>query len=251
MSVRAPVVLLHPFPLDARFWEPVAAALARDRPVITADFPGLGSAPPDDPPSVARFADAVAARIAEETPEGRAVVCGLSLGGYAALALAARRPGAVAALVLADTRAEPDTAEAAIARLEAARAIRAGGLPAFLDDFVPRLVPPDDAASRAAARALADDQRPEGVAGALEALAGRPDRRPDLAAMAVPALVVVGSEDGITPPVLSEGLAAGLPDAELVVMEGAGHLTALERPAEFTAIVRDFLARRVDAARTG
>ena len=117
---------------------------------------------------------------------------------------------------------------------------------AFLDDFVPRLVAPGDDAARDAARAIADRQDPEAVARALEALAGRADRRGDLAGISAPALVVVGSEDALTPPPFAETLAQGLPDAELVVIPGAGHLTALERPGEFAAAVGAFL-RAFDA----
>jgi pimeloyl-ACP methyl ester carboxylesterase len=241
-----PIVLLHPFPLDARFWEPVAAELGAERTVIAPDFPGLGQGPLEEAPSVDGFAAAVADSIAAEAPAGRAVVCGLSLGGYAALALAARHPERVTALILADTRAEPDTPEAREGRHAAARSVREHGPRAFLDDFVPRLVAPGDAVHLATARAIADSQEPEGIARTLEALAGREDRRPDLAAMDVPALVIVGSEDVLTPVSFSDVLVAGLPDAELVVIPGAGHLTALEAPAAFTAAVGGFLARRVD-----
>ena len=125
--------------------------------------------------------------------------------------------------------------------------MRAGGTGAFLDDFMPRLVAPGDDAARDAARAIADRQDPEAVARALEALAGRADRRGDLAGISAPALVIVGSEDALTPPPFAETLAAGLADAELVVIPGAGHLTALERPAEFAAAVRAFLSRRLEA----
>jgi pimeloyl-ACP methyl ester carboxylesterase len=238
-------VLLHPFPLDSRFWGPVRPALAAARPVLCPDFPGIGDATADGPPTVDGFADALAGRIAREVPGGRAAVGGLSLGGYAALALVARHPERVAALVLADTRAEPDTPEAAAGRHRAAAAVRAGDAAAFLDDFVPRLVAPGDEAARAAARAIADAQDPGGVAGALEALAERADRRPDLAGIAVPTLVVVGSEDALTPPDRSEALVAAIPDAELLVIPGAGHLSALERPEAFAAAVNGFLERRL------
>ena len=245
MPQPAPLVLLHPFPLDARFWAPLIPMLPASRAVVTPDFPGLGRAEPVAGASVDGFADAVAGRIAAEAPDGRAVVCGLSLGGYVALSLVARHPGRVAALILADSRAEPDTPEAAAGRHESAAQVRAGRLSAFLDDFTVRLVAPGDAVSLAAARAIADTQTPEGVAGALEALAGRADRRPDLAAVTAPTLVIVGAEDVLTPPDRAQALVAGIAGSELVVLPGAGHLTAMERPQAFAGAVIDFLARRL------
>ena len=153
----------------------------------------------------------------------------------------------MAALVLADTRAEADTPEAAEGRHRSAAQVRAGGTAGL-----PRRLhaAPGRAGRRRRARRGPRDRRrqdPEAVARALEALAGRADRRGDLAGIAAPALVIVGSEDALTPPPFAETLAAGLPDAELVVIPGAGHLTALERPAEFAAAVRSFLSRRLEA----
>jgi 3-oxoadipate enol-lactonase len=148
--------------------------------------------------------------------------------------------------VLANTRAEPDLPEAAEGRRRSAAQVRASGLSAFLDDFVPRMVAPGDRASADAARAIADRQEPEAVAQALEALATRPDRLPDLPQIAAPTLVIVGSEDALTPPPFAETLADRVPGAELVVIAGAGHLTPLERPEEFAGAVDDFLSRRLD-----
>jgi 3-oxoadipate enol-lactonase len=246
MPDATPLVLLHAFPLDAGLWSGVLPELSADRTVVTPEFPGLGSAAVRPGPTVDGFADEIAERIAG-LPGGRAAVGGLSLGGYVALALAARHPERVAALVLSNTRAEPDTEEAAAGRHASAAQVRNGGLSQFLDGFVPRMVATGDLAALHATRAIADAQDPEGVAGALEALAGRADRRPDLAAMAMPALVIAGSEDGLTPPVLSEAMVAALPDARLHLVAGAGHLTALERPEEWAATVRPFLAG-LDAA---
>ncbi len=244
MSEPLALVLLHPFPLDAEFWSAVRPALSADRPVIACEFPGLGAAPAQAAPSIDGFADSVATTIARECPGGRAVVCGLSLGGYAALALAARHPERVIALVLADTRAEDDTPDAREGRHASAARVRAEGPAGFLDEFVPRLVAAGDDASLHAARAIADAQEPEAIARALEALAGRADRRPDLPAMAMPALVIAGEQDVLTPIACSQTMVDGLPDAELVVIPRSGHLTALEHPADFAAAVRDFLERR-------
>jgi pimeloyl-ACP methyl ester carboxylesterase len=243
MPAALPLVLLHPFPLDSGFWSAVVPHLAADRPVLAPEFPGLGSAAPQEQPTVDGFADAVADLIAREADGGRAAVCGLSLGGYVALALAARHPERVAALVLADTRAEADTPEAREGRHASAAQVRAEGLGPFLDGFTPRLVAPGDHASLTAARAMAEAQDPEAVARALEALAGRADRVADLPAMQVPALVLVGELDALTPLAFSQTLASGIPGGELAVIPGAGHLTALERPDEFAAAVRGFLGR--------
>lgn len=244
MAAATPLVLLHPFPLDARFWSAVAGSLGEGRPLRTPEFPGLGASAPSVAPGIDGHADAVAAQIAREAPGGRAAVCGLSLGGYVALSLAVRHPGRVAALVLADTRAEADTPEARAGRLESAALVRARGTAPFLDDFTPRLVADGDAASLAAARAIADAQSAEGVATALEALAARPDRVADLPAIGAPTLVLVGEADALTPPPFARTLADGIPGAELTVIAGAGHLTALERPGAFADAVVGFLARR-------
>lgn len=226
--------------MDAGFWDPVRAALPAGHAVLTPEFPGLGAAEPVDGPTVEGFAEEVAGRIAA-LPGGRAAVCGLSLGGYVALALAAAHPERVGALVLADTRAEPDTDEAQAGRHAAAALVRERGSAPFLDDFIPRLVPPEDDASRDAARAIADRQSPEAVARALEALAARGDRRPDLARVACPTLVIVGDRDALTPPSFARTLAEGIAGARLRILPGAGHLTALERPEEFAAILDGFL----------
>ena len=127
--------------------------------------------------------------------------------------------------------------------MASAAQVRGEGLAPFLDGFVPRLVAAGDHASMTAARAIAEAQDPEAVARALEALAGRTDRVADLPGIAAPTLVLVGEVDALTPLAFSQTMASGIPGAELAVIPGAGHLSAIERPDEFAAAVRGFLER--------
>lgn len=242
----APLVLLHPFPLDARFWDPVLAALGEDGGWRAApDFPGLGRAAAEERPSVDGAADRVAELIRTAAPGGRAVLCGLSMGGYVALSVAARHPDVVGGLVLASTRAEPDTAAGRAERDALARMAREEGLPALLDAFLPRLHgPAASPAARSASRRIAEAQDTEGVARALEALRDRHDRVPDLAGMTVPALVLSADQDAVTTPEVMRALAVRLPDAELRALPGLGHLSALEDPVVFAEAVAGFCAER-------
>lgn len=236
------MVFLHPFPMDASFWGPAWRALAVDVQVLTPEFPGFGSAPPVSDPTIADFADHVAEVI---TATGRpAVVCGLSLGGYVALALAARHPTTLRGLVLANTRADADGPEARAGRERGFDTVRIDGLDAFLDGLVPKLLrpgAPDDVVDHL--WAIAGEQDPEAVCAALMALRDRPDRVDALPGIAVPTLVIGGAEDQVTPPEAIDLLAAQIPGARKHVIADAGHLSALEQPQAFAAAIREFLAQ--------
>jgi pimeloyl-ACP methyl ester carboxylesterase len=189
----------------------------------------------------------VAARIARRTTTGRAVVCGVSMGGYVALAVAARHPARVAGLILVGTRADRDSEDVRRGRLEAATAIELGQGDAFLDGMLPRLTHPDAPGEVAArVRAIARAQDPTAIAGALRALGNREDRSGQLAGMGMPALVIHGADDVPIPVDVAQRMAAALPDARLVVIPGTGHLAPLERPEEFLQHA-GVLLRRVDA----
>jgi pimeloyl-ACP methyl ester carboxylesterase len=245
MTPPVPLLLLHPFPLDAGCWAPVLPRLA-GRPVLAPDFPGFGAAPEEPGWTIAGVADRLAGDLARG-PGGAAVVCGVSMGGYTALALAARHPDRVAGLLLADTRAEADDDAARDRRREGALRIAQDGPAPFLDALLPQLVAPDAPAEVVArVRALADRQPPTALISALGALAGRPDRVGELAAMATPALVVVGEHDRVTPIAAAETMATGLPDARLEVIPRCGHLSVVERPEALAALLAAFLAE-VDA----
>jgi 3-oxoadipate enol-lactonase len=235
-----PLVLLHAFPFDRRMWRETVAALAaaagRHR-VIVPDLRGFGTAPLAGPYGVADLADDVAALMdAKGLP--RATIVGLSMGGYVALAFAARHGARLEGLVLADTRAGPDGDEARRGRDEAIALVEAQGVEAYVERQLPRLLSPHAPdALRARTRDLAR-QTPAAVTMGLAALRDRPDRRGELALIACPTLVIVGAEDVLTPPAEAAAMASAIPGARYVELPGVGHLANLEAPAAFAALLR-------------
>lgn len=243
------LVLLHPFPMDASFWGPMWRELAADVTVLTPEFPGFGAAPQVDAPTIVAFAAEVAGLIRAEG-RGPATVVGLSLGGYVALALVHDHPDVVAGLVLANTRADGEDAAARAARDQAIDTVRIDGLDAYLAGLLPRVLGRDaspEAWERA--QAIAHLQDPEAVCLALESLRDRPDRTGELGAIGVPTTVIAGADDAVTPREAARALADAIAGATIAEIVGAGHLSALERPAEFAELVASTLAR-VGAART-
>jgi 3-oxoadipate enol-lactonase len=232
------LVLLHAFPLDRRMWRHTAASLAGAHQVIAVDLRGFGESPLSaEPFSIADLADDVAGLL-DTMGVARAAVCGLSMGGYVALAFAARHAARLDALILADTKAGPDTPEARKGRAEAIALVDAEGVGAYLDKQIPRLLAPSaPPALRAQVHALGD-QRPQAVTAGLAALRDRPDRQPELAAIRCPTLVIVGAEDGLTPPAEARAMADAIAGARLVEIPGAGHLSNLEAPEAFVEAAR-------------
>ncbi len=223
--------------MDASFWGPMWRELGADVTLLTPEFPGFGGSVHEAFPTIAGFAASVAALIRAEDA-GPAIVVGLSLGGYVALALAVEHPAAVAALVLANARADADDAHARRAREQAIDTVRIDGLDTYLADLLPRLLSP--AATTEVwerAHAIAGNQDAEAACAALEALRDRPDRTGDLAGIGAQTVVIGGQDDVVTPHAAVAALAAAIPGAALEIVPGAGHLSALERPVEFAAIV--------------
>jgi len=242
MPAAIPLVLLHPYPADATFWDRFRVAMDGGREIIAPEAPGFGAAAAQAGWSIASVADDVADLIAATTSAGRAWVMGLSMGGYVALALAARHPERVTGLILADTRADADDPATRQGRLDAISTVASGARETYLAGLLPRLVASSASADvRRELAACAARQPSDALMGALRALAERPDRRAELAGIGVPALVIVGTDDVVTPPSAARELAAGIAGARLIEVPGAGHLTALERPTDVAAAVTGFL----------
>ncbi|HWQ33779.1 MAG TPA: alpha/beta fold hydrolase [Blastocatellia bacterium] len=240
-----PVIFLHAFPLSQQMWNEQAAALSQTNRVITFDWRGFGESELRGD----RFAmDLLAEDLAglmNEIGIDRAVVCGLSMGGYAAFAFYRKYADRVKALILADTRAGADNEEGKRARLEMAELALQSGASAVADRMIHRLLAPVTLQNKPAiaerVRAIIAGNRPETIAAAQRGMAERPDSTELLATISCPTLIIVGSDDALTSPNEAEKMRDQISDAGLVVISEAGHLSNLEQPDDFNRAVANFL----------
>ena len=239
-----PVLFVHGFPHDHSLWDAQIAALAQRARCIAPDLRGFGRSGLAPPFSMDRWADDLAALLDARAVE-RAVVCGLSMGGYIAFAFWRRHPERVRALVLADTRAGADDDAARAKRREMIALARAEGAGAVAERLMPGMLgrtTRERSPERVAAmRAMLERAPVEGIVGALEAMIARPDSTETLATIDVPTLVVVGEEDALTPPAEARAMQERIAGSRLEVIAGAGHASAFERPAAFSHVLGDFL----------
>jgi 3-oxoadipate enol-lactonase len=246
-------------------WEPqLAAFAARGWRAIAPHFRGFGQlSPGSDPngtdvvplgsdPIVVSAIDDYAADVIDlldtlHIPD--AVVVGLSMGGYVALAMMRLAPRYLHGVVLADTRADPDTPEGATNRDRMAQLARERGVGAVVDELIPKLLGSttrrDSPAVEVTVRSLAAQNSVAGVVGALHALKTRADSTPVLPSIHVPALIAAGEEDVITPPAVAEGLQKGIAGSTLSIIPRAGHLSSLENTTAFNDALVQFLEHRV------
>jgi len=241
------VVLLHGFPLGREMWKEQVAGIGSMYRVIAPDLRGHGDSPaPEGDYTIDEMADDVVELLDTLGLDDPIVLGGLSMGGYVALSLVARYPERVRGLLLMDTRAAADSPEAAEKREELARAVLAAGHsgPA-VEAMIPRLFARVTLEGRpervAPIRELMESNTARGVVGALRAMASRPDRRADLAAIRQPTLVMVGEEDVVTPPAEAQDLADAIAGARLEVIPAAGHLAPYENHAVANAVLLRFL----------
>jgi len=244
---KGPAVLfLHAFPLGLSMWDAQAEALHDKHAVVRFDDRGFGGSPPGDALlTMERIGDDAAALL-DHLEISQAVVCGCSMGGYAAFAFARRHPTRLRGLVLQDTRATADTPEARKGRGELAAKVLKEGAQAAADAFLPQLVGETTKKERPELieqlRAVILKTSPRGIADALAGLAARADSTPFLREIRVPTLVVCGEEDTITPVADSEAMQKAIAGAKLKVIPKAGHLSNLERPEPFNEALLSFLA---------
>ena len=244
------LVLLHAFPLHSGMWAPQLEHLSSGRRVVAPDLLGFGRT--DAPETMFRYtmrgyADLVAGLL-DDLGIARAVLCGVSMGGYVAFAFLREHAERLAGLILADTRSTADATEVYERRTDQQDQVARIGTAALVETLLDGLLCEHTKTNRPelveqVRRLMANP--PAGFIGALEAMKHRPDATELLAGIDVPTLVIVGEDDSLSPPDVAREMQERIPGSELVVLPKAGHLSNLEAADEFNEAVIDFLHRRL------
>ena len=246
-GVGLPVIFLHAFPLNRRMWEGELMALlgeGRYR-LVALNWRGFGESEiTNGISSMELFAGDVAG-LMNALGIQNAILCGLSMGGYAAFAFLRKYPQRVAGLILADTRPGADTPEAQANRENVAQIAETQGTGAIADLQVPRLISEytrrHHPEVEARVRQLIDEATPQGIAAASRGMAQRADSTELLGDITCPTLVIVGEQDALIPPAVTQDYASRIPGAQFAVIPQAGHLSNLEQPEAFLQAIGGFL----------
>lgn len=248
-----PVLWLHGFPHDRSAWAPQLASPAPGFRYLAPDLPGFGESVQLADPSLDAWADWVATLLDTLTID-RAVIAGLSMGGYLAFAVWRRHPERVLALVLADTRPGADSDETRGKRREMQSLVLAEGPGAIADRMIAGMVGKTSHAERPAAIATIDAVMRRasigGITDGLQALIDREDSTATLSTITVPTLILCGDEDTLTPVAESRAMAAAIAGSRLALIPAAGHVSNIEAPEVFNALLSDFLAATIRTAKT-
>jgi 3-oxoadipate enol-lactonase len=243
-----PLLFIHGYPLSRKIWEPQTHSLAPYARVILPDLRGHGDSDAvPGPYDVDLLAEDCANLLNILGVHQPIVVCGLSMGGYIALAFYRKFPERVAGLILAATRAADDTEVGKANRETAIGLAQSSGAIAIADSMLPKMFAPTTYKEKPEMveriHGLMAGTSTEGIVGALQAMKNRPNSNPMLNGINKPVLIIHGKEDQLIPALEARSMQEAIPGAELVIIEQAGHLLNLEQPAAFNLAVRQFLKR--------
>lgn len=236
-----PLLLIHGFPHDRSAWAPQLERLSEHAHVIAVDLRGPASRSTPAAITMEMHARDVAA-LMDHLGLERAVICGLSMGGYIALAFALAHPERLRGLVLCNTRAGADDAQAREGREEVAQRALKEGTAVIARGMAPKMVTPAAPVElRRSIEAMMARQQPATVAAWARGMALRADQRGRLGSIEVPTLIITSDGDEAVPPADSTEMHRAMPGSELVVIPGAGHMSNLEAPEAFDRAVKTFL----------
>jgi 3-oxoadipate enol-lactonase len=246
-GIGLPVFFLHAFPLNRAMWDSEIAALLDEQRyrLVSLDWRGFGES---DSAGEITSMDVLAGDIValmDHLGIEKAVLCGLSMGGYVAFACWRQYAQRIGGLILADTRPAADTPEAQANRENVARLAETQGTTAIADLQLPRLISDytrqHDPLVETRVRQMMNAATPVGIAAASRGMARRADSSDLLAAISCPTLVITGQQDAIIPPSEAQAYAERIPGAQFAVIPNAGHLSNLEQPDIFLATISGFL----------
>ena len=239
------VVLLHGYPFSRSMWREQVEELKQTHRVVIPDLRGHGESAVTPAPATMQDMALDVAAILEKLNISRATVAGFSMGGYVALAFYRLFPLRVRSLVLADTRAQADTEEGKQNRAVQAEKALKEGMEGIADALLPKLLAPETVAKRPdivkRVREMMVKTEPEGAAAALQGMAQRQDQTAFLSRIISPTLIIVGREDSLAPLADAEIMHREIGGSRLVIIEGAGHVSNIERPEEFNRAFVKFL----------
>ncbi|OPX78947.1 MAG: haloalkane dehalogenase [Methanosaeta sp. PtaB.Bin039] len=237
-----PLLLIHGFMLDRTLWQPQIADLSQIYRVITPDLRGFGESSDTDGKAMTMEQYAADLKsLLDSVNLKQAVIGGISMGGYIALAFYAKYADRVKGLILANTRAVPDSDESRQLRLANARKVGDVGPGFLVKTMAPQMLKsPATAEIKIAVCSMMMRQRAAGIMSALRGMALRPDRTALLRNAAVPVLIVSGSQDALISPGESEAMHALIPKSRLEIIPGAGHLSNLDEALEFNRVICEF-----------
>lgn len=249
-----PIVFLHAFPLNRTMWAQQEEALSLQFRIITIDLRGHGES---DAPlwryTLEQSADDVNALL-DQLSIQQAIFVGLSMGGYILFAFYRKYAARVKGLVLADTRAQPDTAEGKDGRFQMAQTAYKKGPFAIVDTMLSKLFSPTTIKTRPAlvqqVRTIIENSQISGIAGDLMAMAERLDSIPLLSQITCPTQIIVGVLDQATPPSDAKLMADHIPNARLAIISNAAHLTNMEQPEAFNQIIAAFASELAKGKQT-
>ncbi len=243
----APVILLHPFPVNHEFWVPAAEALATRFRMILPDLRGHGDSGLGEGPATMEKHAADIAAVMDDAGVGRAPLVGVSIGGYALFEFWRKHRGRVAALGLFNTKAPADSAFARVTRMRAASDVLQRGTEPFFESMIPRLLGKSTRETRPdlidGALRMMRKMSPEDVALVQRGMAARPDSMDTLNTINVPTLLVTGDEDILAGVNEAELMRQHIPGSQLYVIPKAGHYSGWERPEDVGDVLRQFLGQ--------
>ena len=240
------LLFIHGFPHDRTLWAPQLQGLSIQARCLAPDLRGFGETTGTAPFSMDQYADDLVGLL-DVLHIDRAIIAGLSMGGYVAFALWRRHPRRVRGLMLCNTRPGADSEEGREKRRKLIATAREQGIRAIADAQITGMLGKTTRSNRPeitnSVHRMLSSQPVEGVVGALEAMMGRPDSTPLLSTIDVPTLIVAGDEDAVIPMTEAKAMQEAIRGSTLEVITGTGHLSNLERPAAFNHVVSEFLAK--------